>query len=165
MSKTGSYVDDLEGTLDAGGRRFALVVSRFNRGITDELLQGSRECLRKHGADPGSVEVFQVPGAWELPQVASAAARSGRFDAVIALGCVIRGETPHFEYISSETARGLGAVARETGVAVTFGVLTTETEAQARKRADRSGGNKGAEAVLAALELLDVLERVESAGS
>ncbi|HEX9885705.1 MAG TPA: 6,7-dimethyl-8-ribityllumazine synthase [Longimicrobiales bacterium] len=165
MSEKGSYVADLRGTLEAGGKRFALVVSRFNGGITEELLLGARECLLQHGAGADDLELFRVPGAWELPQAAAAAARAGRFDAVIALGCVIRGETPHFEYLAAETARGLGAVARETGVAVSFGVLTTETEVQARRRADRGRGNKGAEAALAALELLHVLKRIESPDS
>lgn len=149
----------LEG-LVAPGRRFALVVSRFNEEITEELLEGARACLLQHDVAEEDVEVFGVPGAWELPQAARAVVEAGVHDAVIALGCVIRGETPHFDYVAGEAARGLGEVARSGTLPVAFGVLTTETVEQARERAERQRGNKGREAALAALEMISVLDRI-----
>ena len=139
-------------------RRVAIVVSRFHETITSKLLEGAREALRRGGIADANVEVISVPGAFELPVVAEAAAASERYDAIIALGCVIRGETPHFEYVAGEAARGLGNVALAHRIAVGFGVLTTETEAQALARVD-----KGAEAVQAALETAAVLERLGAA--
>lgn len=144
----------------APGRRFALLVSRFNEAITEEMLEGARACLLQHEVAEGDVEVFRVPGAWELPQAARAAVDAGAHDAVIALGCVIRGETPHFDFVAGEAARGLGEVARSGTIPVAFGVLTTETVEQARERADRQGGDKGREAALAALEMVSVLDRI-----
>ena len=137
----------------AGGCRFALVVSRFNRAITASLRDGARGALAEAGAHPDDVEQFEVPGAFELPQAARAIAESGRFDAVVALGCVIRGETPHFDYICAAVAHGLTAAAGETGVPITFGVLTTDTEAQAVARAGDGRGNKGFEAAAAAVDM------------
>jgi len=139
-------------------RRVAIVVSRFHETITSKLLEGAREALRRGGIADANVEVISVPGAFELPVVAEAAAASERYDAIIALGCVIRGETPHFEYVAGEAARGLGNVALAHRIAVGFGVLTTETEAQALARVD-----KGAEAVQAALETAAALERLGAA--
>jgi 6,7-dimethyl-8-ribityllumazine synthase len=139
-------------------RRVVIVVSRFHETITSKLLEGAREALRRGGIADANVEVISVPGAFELPVVAEAAAASERYDAIIALGCVIRGETPHFEYVAGEAARGLGNVALAHRIAVGFGVLTTETEAQALARVD-----KGAEAVQAALETAAVLERLGAA--
>ncbi len=148
--------------LSAGSRHFAILVARFNRAITDELLDGAQDCLRAHGADEDAVDVYPVPGAWELPQAAARVVEAGAHDAIIALGCVIRGETPHFEFICEEAARGLGAVARSAPVPVTFGVLTTDTPEQAEARADRDRSNKGREAALAALEMVRVYERISS---
>ena len=139
-------------------RRVVIVVSRFHETITSKLLEGAREALRRGGIADANVEVISVPGAFELPVVAEAAAASERYDAIIALGCVIRGETPHFEYVAGEAARGLGNVALAHRIAVGFGVLTTETETQALARVD-----KGAEAVQAALETADALERLGAA--
>jgi 6,7-dimethyl-8-ribityllumazine synthase len=139
-------------------RRVVIVVSRFHETITSKLLEGAREALRRGGIADANVEVISVPGAFELPVVAEAAAASERYDAIIALGCVIRGETPHFEYVAGEAARGLGNVALAHRIAVGFGVLTTETEAQALARVD-----KGAEAVQAALETAAALERLGAA--
>ena len=136
-------------------RRVAIVVSRFHEKITSKLLEGAREALRRGGIADENVEVISVPGAFELPVVAEAAAASERYDAIVALGCVIRGETPHFEYVAGEAARGLGNVALAHRIAVGFGVLTTETETQALARV-----SKGAEAVQAALETADALERL-----
>lgn len=146
--------------LVAPGRRFALLVSRFNEEITEEMLEGARACLLQHEVAETDVAVFRVPGAWELPQAAGALVDAGAHDAVIALGCVIRGETPHFDYVAGEATRGLGEVARSGAVPVAFGVLTTETVEQARERADRQRGDKGREAALAALEMLSLLDRI-----
>jgi 6,7-dimethyl-8-ribityllumazine synthase len=137
----------------AAGCRFALVVSRFNDAITSRLRDGARAALSQAGAAAGDVEEFTVPGAFELPQAARGAAETGRFDAIVALGCVIRGETPHFEYISTAVAHGLMAAAGDTGVPMTFGVLTTDTPAQAIARAGAGEDNKGFEAAAAAIEM------------
>jgi 6,7-dimethyl-8-ribityllumazine synthase len=139
-------------------RRVAIIVSRFHEQVTSKLLDGARAALRRGGIADSNVDVTWAPGAFELPVLAEAAAASERFDAIVALGCVIRGETPHFEYVASEAARGLGNVALAHRIAVGFGVLTTETEAQALARLD-----KGAEAAQAALETADALERLGAA--
>ncbi|HEV8380640.1 MAG TPA: 6,7-dimethyl-8-ribityllumazine synthase [Gemmatimonadales bacterium] len=139
-------------------RRVAIVVSRFHEPITTKLLDGARDALRRSGIAEQNVEVTWVPGAFELPVVAEAAAASERFDAIVALGCVIRGETPHFEYVAGEAVRGLGNVALAHRIAVGFGVLTTDTEVQALARV-----SKGAEAAQAALETAAALERLDAA--
>jgi 6,7-dimethyl-8-ribityllumazine synthase len=136
----------------------AIIVSRFHETITSQLLESARDALRRGGIADTQVDVSFVPGAFELPVVAEAAAASERFDVIVALGCVIRGETPHFEYVASEAARGLGNVALAHRIAVGFGVLTTETMEQAQARV-----SKGAEAVQAALETAAVLERLDAA--
>lgn len=138
---------------DAGGARFALIVSRFNDAITSRLRAGAASALRQAGAPDAHVETFAVPGAFELPQAARCAAETGRFDAIVCLGCVIRGETAHFEYISSAVAHGLMAAAGETGLPIAFGVLTTDTWEQAEARAGDGRENKGFEAAAAALEM------------
>ncbi len=137
----------------AAGARFALIVSRFNDVITTRLGDGARRALAEAGASESQIETFSVPGAFELPQAARAVAETGRFDAVICLGCVIRGETPHFEYICAAAAHGLMAAAGETGVPMSFGVLTTDTWEQAEARAGDGRDNKGFEATAAALEM------------
>lgn len=139
-------------------RRVAIVVSRFHENVTTQLLESAREALRRGGIEDRNVYVTWVPGAFELPVVAEAAATSERFDAIVALGCVIRGETPHFDYVAGEAARGLGNVALAHRIAVGFGVLTTDTLAQALARV-----SKGAEAVQAALETADAIERLGAA--
>jgi 6,7-dimethyl-8-ribityllumazine synthase len=136
----------------------AIIVSRFHEQITTQLLETARQALRRGGIPESHVHVTWVPGAFELPVVAEAAAVSERFDVIVALGCVIRGETPHFEYVASEAARGLGNVALAHRIAVGFGVLTTETLVQAQARV-----SKGAEAVQAALETADAIERLDAA--
>ncbi len=156
MSTEGSFVDGLRGTLDASGLRVAVIVARFNADITERLLTGAREALAEHGSDPSDVTIVRVPGAWELPQTAARAVRSGAFDAVVTLGCVIRGETPHFEFVCQEASSGLGAVARAADVPVVFGVLTTDDHAQAAARAGSGKNNKGYEAATAALEMIAV---------
>ena len=137
----------------ASGDRFALIVSRFNEAVTRRLCDGARAALAEAGASPGDVEVFDVPGAFELPQAARCAAEGGRYDAVVCLGCVIRGETPHFEYISAAVAHGIQEASGETGVPMAFGVLTTDTLAQAEARAVEGPDNKGFEAAAAAIEM------------
>ena len=144
----------------AAGFRFAIVVSRFNERITAALRDGALATLRDAGAASGDVEVFDVPGAFELPQAARCAAETSRFDAVICLGCVIRGATPHFEYISSAAAHGVMDAAGETGVPMAFGVLTTDTEAQAEERAGAGPENKGHEAAAAAIEMAVLFRRL-----
>jgi 6,7-dimethyl-8-ribityllumazine synthase len=137
----------------ASGARFAVVVSRFNDPITSRLTAGARAALTEAGAGDGDVTVLTVPGAFELPQAARAAAATGRFDAVVCLGCVIRGETPHFEYISAAVAHGVMTASGDTGVPMAFGVLTTDSWEQAEARAGDGRDNKGFEAAAAALEM------------
>ena len=141
-------------------RRVAIVVSRFNEEVTSRLLEGARDALRRREVPDSHVDVVWVPGAFELPVAAEAAAASERYDAVVALGCVIRGETAHFEYVAGEAARGLGNVALAHRLAVGFGVLTTETLEQALARAGGEAGNKGAEAAEAALDTADAIDRL-----
>ena len=137
----------------AAGYRFAVVVSRFNPAITGALAEGARAALLEAGAAAFDIEELAVPGAYELPQAARCAAETGRFDAVVCLGCVIRGATPHFEYISSAVAHGIMSAAGETGIPISFGVLTTDSEAQAAERARPGRDNKGREAAAAAIEM------------
>jgi 6,7-dimethyl-8-ribityllumazine synthase len=137
--------------IDASPFRFAIVVSRFNEEITSSLRRAALNALLERGAE--NVQVFDVPGAYEIPQAARAAAESGRFDAVVCLGCVIRGETPHFDYISSAVAHGIMAAAGDTGIPMAFGVLTTDTTEQATARAGDGADNKGREAAHAAIEM------------
>jgi 6,7-dimethyl-8-ribityllumazine synthase len=149
--------------LSARGLRVAIVRSLFNRPVTDGLLDGAREALAEMGAAARSVAVYDLPGAFELPLAARAAARSGRFDAVIALGAVIEGETDHYEHVAREAASGLAAAARETGVPVAFGVLTVREEEHARRRAAPGPDNKGAEAARAAVMTALALRSIRSA--
>jgi 6,7-dimethyl-8-ribityllumazine synthase len=162
VSTGGSPVDELRGGLDASGLRVAILVARFNADITDRLLRGSLEALEEHGVAADDIEVVRVPGAWELPQTAARAVAAGRFDAVVTLGCVIRGETPHFDYVCQEATLGLGAVARSSDVPVVFGVLTTDDHAQAAARAVDGRDNKGYEATMAALEMVSVYRKLGS---
>jgi 6,7-dimethyl-8-ribityllumazine synthase len=145
------------------GRRVAVIVSRFNEEVTTRLLEGARDALRRHHLRDSHVDVVWVPGAFELPVAAEAAAASERYDVIVALGCVIRGETAHFEYVAGEAARGLGNVALAHRIAVGFGVLTTETLEQALARAGGPAGNKGAEAAEAALQTADALDALRAA--
>jgi 6,7-dimethyl-8-ribityllumazine synthase len=140
--------------------RVAVLVSRYNEVVTRRLLDGAREALAAGGFPESSIDVVWVPGAFELPVAAEQAAVSGVYRAIVALGCVIRGETPHFEYVAGEAARGLADVARDHRIAVGFGVLTTEDQAQALARAGGAAGNKGLEAARAALETAETLDRL-----
>ncbi len=146
------------GSLTGEGRRFALVASRFNELITDRLVEGAADCLRRHGVADGDIHLVRVPGAWELPLAVRRLADSGDFHGIVALGCVIRGATPHFEFVAGEAASGLGQVARSVQVPVGFGLLTTDTVEQALERAGTKAGNKGWEAALSALEMVDLLD-------
>ena len=147
--------------LVARGHRFAIVASRFHEEITTRLVDGARETLRRHAAAERDVVVVWVPGAFEIPQVARRLAEGGAFDALVCVGCVVRGETPHFEYVAGEAARGIAEVGLETGVPATFGVITAETMAQARARAGGEVGNRGEEAALAALELVELFATLD----
>jgi 6,7-dimethyl-8-ribityllumazine synthase len=143
------------------GARFAIVAARFNAVITDALLEGALSTLAEHGVPEDHVSVVQVPGAFEIPITAKRLAASGRYEAIIALGAVVRGGTPHFEYVAGECARGVGRVALEEDVPVIFGVLTTDTDEQARERAGGKEGNKGFEAAIAGLEMVTLLRRLQ----
>jgi len=154
-----------EGQLVATGYRFAVVVSRFNEFITSKLLGGALDVLARHGVDiERDVEVAWVPGSWEIPLVAARFARSGQYDAVICLGCVIRGDTPHFEYIAAEAAKGIAQSMLETGVPITFGVLTTDNIEQAIERAGTKAGNKGGDAAISAIEMVSLMRQLPEAG-
>jgi 6,7-dimethyl-8-ribityllumazine synthase len=144
----------------AAGYRFAIIVSRFNEAVTVRLCDGARDALTAAGAASEDLEIFEVPGAFELPQAARCAAEGGRYDAVVCLGCVIRGETPHFEYISTAVAHGIQEASGETGVPMAFGVLTTDTLAQAEARAVDGPDNKGYEAAAAAIEMAALFRRL-----
>lgn len=141
-----------EGTLVATGLKVGIVVARFNSLVTEQLLQGAADALRRHGVKDGDIDVFRCPGTFELPPLLRRVARSGRYDAVVALGAVIRGGTPHFEYVAAEATKGVAQVSMEADCAVAMGVLTCDTMEQALERAGVKAGNKGAEAAAAAIE-------------
>lgn len=147
----------IEGTLDAKGLKFAILVSRFNSFVTDRLLAGALDALTRTGAAEGDIEIVKTPGSWELPVVAAELARRKRHDAVICLSAVIRGDTPHFDYVAAEASKGLAQVSIETGVPVSFGVLTTNTLEQAIDRAGAKSGNKGFDAAMSAIETANLL--------
>ncbi|MFP6581569.1 MAG: 6,7-dimethyl-8-ribityllumazine synthase [Candidatus Hydrogenedentota bacterium] len=150
----------IEGNLNAKGKRFAIVVTRFNEFITAKLLDGALDAIKRHGGDADGTTVVWVPGAVEIPVVAHKLAKSDKYDVVIALGCVIRGATAHFEYVSGEAAKGIGQIALQTGVPVMFGVLTTETIEQAIERAGTKAGNKGFEVAVGAIEMANLMEKL-----
>jgi len=152
--------DVMEGVFDARGLKFAIVAARFNGFITDRLLAGALDALTRTGASSGDIDVVKVPGAWELPLTVKALAQSNRYDAIVALGAVIRGETPHFDYVAGESTSGLARVSTETGVPVAMGVLTTNTVEQAIDRAGAKSGNKGFDAAMTAIEMASLLRRV-----
>ena len=152
----------IEGDLQARDLRFTIVASRFNDFVVDRLIGGALDALTSHGALPGQLELVRVPGAFDLPVVVRRIAESGRSDAIIALGAVIRGETAHFDYVAGECAAGLSRVAGDTGVPVAFGVLTTDTVEQAAERAGGKSGNRGADAAQAAIRLASLLKKLGS---
>jgi 6,7-dimethyl-8-ribityllumazine synthase len=150
----------IEGLLQAADKKFAIVASRFNELITRKLLEGAVDCLIRHGAGQENIAVVWVPGAFEIPLAAKKIALSAKFDAVICLGAVIRGGTPHFDYIAAEVCKGVAAAALETGKPIAFGVLTTDTIEQAIDRAGLKAGNKGFDAALTAIEMADLWSKI-----
>lgn len=151
----------IEGKLDAKGLRFALVVSRFNEALTSRLESGAVDCLERHGAAGDDITVYRVPGAWEIPFVASRLAASGKHHAVVCLGALVRGGTAHFDLIAAEVAKGIATSAMGSGVPMTFGVITAENLEQAVERAGTKMGNKGWEAALAAIEMARLFEGLD----
>ena len=150
---------------DGSAFRFAVIVSRFNEAVTDSLRDAAVAALKEAGALEGNVHVLSVPGAFEIPQAARAAAETGRFDAIVCLGCVIRGETPHFDYIAQSAAHGITRAAQDSGVPIAFGVLTTHTADEALARAGDGPGNKGREAAAAAIEMAALYARIDGGDS
>lgn len=150
----------IEGNLDAKGKKFAIVISRFNDFISDRLLGGALDALSRCGTDEDSIEIIRVPGSFEIPLITKKTAQTGRYDAVIALGAVIRGATPHFDYVSAEVSKGVASVGLETGIPVIFGVVTTDTIEQAIERAGTKSGNKGFDAAMAAIEMASLMENI-----
>jgi len=145
-----------QGKYSASGKRFAIVVSRFNEFITGKLLDGAVDCLQRHGAEESDLEVFWVPGAFEIPYLAKKLAAAGGHHGIICLGAIIRGATPHFDYVASEVVKGIAQSALETGLPVIYGVITADTVEQAVERAGTKAGNRGFDAALAAIELVDL---------
>jgi len=150
----------IEGKIIAKGMKFAVAASRFNDFISSRLIDGAVDALTRAGADEKDIQLFKVPGAFELPLTAKKLAKSGRYDAVICVGAVIRGATPHFEYVSSEVSKGIASVGLETEIPVSFGVLTTDTIEQAIERAGTKAGNKGWDAAMAAIEMVDLFRKI-----
>lgn len=150
----------IQGDLDGRGLKFALVVGRFNDFITSKLQDGAVDALVRHGTEQTDIDVVKVPGAFEIPITADKLAKSGRYDAIICLGTVIRGATPHFDYVASEVSKGIAQVSLNTGVPISFGVLTTETIEQAVERAGTKSGNKGFDSAMAAIEMVQVLKKL-----
>jgi 6,7-dimethyl-8-ribityllumazine synthase len=150
----------IEGKIVAKGMKFGIVASRFNDFICGRLIEGAIDALMRAGAEEKDIAIYKVPGSFELPLTAKKLATSARFDAIICLGAIIRGATPHFEYISAEVSKGIASVGLETGVPVIFGVLTTDTIEQAIERAGTKSGNKGADAALTAIEIVDLFKKI-----
>ena len=151
-----------QGRFDARGRRIALVASRFNEFFTRELLAGAQDCLSRHGVADSQIDVAWVPGSFELPLAAQRLARTGRYGAIICLGCLIQGDTSHFQYLAAEVTKGIAQVALDSGVPVVFGVITAETLDQAIERAGTKAGNKGFDAALTALETIDFYAAIDA---
>lgn len=147
----------IEGNLNAGGLKLAIILARFNSFVTDRLLEGALDAIRRSGGDAEGTELIRVPGSWEMSVVAAELARQKRFDAIICLGAVIRGDTPHFDYVAGNAAAGLAHISAETGVPLAFGVLTTNTVEQAVDRAGAKSGNKGFDAAMTAIEMANLL--------
>jgi 6,7-dimethyl-8-ribityllumazine synthase len=150
-----------EGKLIAKGLKFGIVVSRFNELVTSKLLDGALDCLKRHDADEKDIDIFFCPGSFEIPLVAKKIALTGKYDALICLGAVIRGETPHFDYIANEVSKGIAQVQLETGIPIAFGILTTDDVEQALNRAGIKSGNKGWDAALTAIEMANLLKQIK----
>ena len=155
-----STIKTIEGDFQGGSARYALVVARFNSFVVDKLVEGALDTLRRHGVKEADITLVRAPGAWELPVLTRHVLATGTYDAVIALGAVIRGGTPHFEYVAGECVKGLSVVSLESRIPVAFGVLTVDTIEQAIERAGTKAGNKGAEAALSALEMVSVIRKL-----
>lgn len=155
-------IKTIEGDLQCRELRFAILAARFNDFIVEHLIRGAVDALKRHGATDKQIEIVRAPGAFDMPLVARKLAQSKKYDAIVALGAVIKGATAHFDYVAGECAGGLARVAQETGVPIAFGVLTTDTIEQAIERAGTKAGNKGADAAVSALELANLLRRIES---
>ena len=153
-------VKQIEGVLSARDTRFALVVARFNDFIGQKLVEGAIDCIRRHGGSEENIAIYRCPGAFELPMVAKKVALSGKYDAIITLGAIIRGSTPHFDVIAAEATKGIAQVARETMVPIAFGVLTTENIEQAIERAGTKAGNKGFDAAMTAIEMVNLYRQI-----
>ena len=151
----------IEGQLDAKGIKVAIVSSRFNDFISEKLVAGATDCLVRHNADIGNISVVRVPGAYEIPLTSLKLAKSGKYDVVITLGAVIRGSTPHFDYVASEVSKGVAAASMESGIPVIFGVLTTDSIEQAIERAGTKSGNKGFDAALTAIEMVSLFKQIK----
>jgi len=156
-----STIKSIEGGLTVHGARFGIIASRFNSFIVDSLVSGAIDTLKRHGADDGSIQIVKVPGAFEMPLVASRMAAKKEYDAIIALGAVIRGGTPHFEYVAGECTKGLAAVSAQHDIPVAFGVLTVDNIEQAIERAGTKAGNKGVEAAMSAIEMVNLLQNLD----
>jgi 6,7-dimethyl-8-ribityllumazine synthase len=150
----------IEGDFSAKGKRYAIIVSRFNELIGRKLLEGALDCLNRHDAADDAVDILWVPGAFELPLVAKKAAESGSYQAIVCLGAVIRGETPHFDFVASEASKGIAQAGLSTGIPIIFGVVTTDTVEQAVKRAGTTAGNRGFDAALAAIEMSNLMGKI-----
>lgn len=150
-----------EGKLVVEGLKFGIVISRWNSFLTERMLEGALDALIRHGANEADIQVARVPGTWEIPVAAQRMAKSQRYDAIICIGCLIRGATPHFDYLASDVTKGIGQIALQTGLPVTYGVITVENIEQGIERAGTKAGNKGAEAALAAVEMANLLRQME----
>ena len=160
MSSDGAPITVFPSEIDPTSISIAVIASQFNTDVTDRLVAGAVGCFTGYGLKPESIEIIRVPGAWELPQAASLVLRLDRHDAIVTLGCVIRGETPHFEYVCSAANDGVAAVAREASIPILFGVLTTDNREQAMERAGKGSDNKGYEAAVAALQMVNLYARL-----
>jgi 6,7-dimethyl-8-ribityllumazine synthase len=154
-------IKTIEGNYSGKGRKFAIVISRFNSFLSERLLEGALDCLSRHEVIESDIEIIRVPGSFEIPLIVKKAALLKKFDAIIALGAIIRGDTPHFDFIAAEVSKGLANVSLETLVPVSFGVLTTDTIEQAEIRSGAKGGNKGFDAAMTALEMISVIENLK----
>jgi len=150
----------IEGKLSAEGLKFGIIVGRFNSFITERLLEGAIDCILRHGGSKENIEIVKVPGSFEIPLTAKKLAKSGKYDAVICLGAVIRGSTPHFDYVANEVTKGIAQVSLETEVPISYGILTTDTIEQAVERAGAKMGNKGFDAAMVAIEMVNVLKSI-----
>ncbi len=162
ISAKGMEIKAIEGSLEARGLKFAIVVGRFNSVVTDRLLDGAIDALTRSGVAPGDIQVVRVPGSWEIPLTVQTLAQSRRHDAIIALSAVIRGDTPHFDYVAGQAASGIAQASLASGVPVAFGVLTTNTVEQAMDRAGLKSGNKGFDAAMTAIEMANLLKTLRA---